>query len=175
MGQASIVIRPERPEEFGRIHDFVKTAFETAKVSNGDEQDFVDRLRASETYLPDLALVAVEGDRLVGHIMLTRAAIDTASGRREILLLAPLAIDLAHRGRGLGERLTREGLERSRRDGFDAVTLVGDPAYYGRFGFRPASDFGVTNTNGIPARYVQMLELVPDALADVSGSITYAT
>jgi putative acetyltransferase len=171
----TIAIRPERPSDFAEIHTFVRTAFETAKVADGNEQCFVDRLRASGGYLPDLALVATDGDRIVGHVMATRTAIDTPAGRREILLFAPLAVAADHRRKGLGARLTREVLERGRAAGFDAVTLVGDPAYYGRFGFRPASDFAVDNTNGIPGQYVQMLELVPGALAGVSGTITYAT
>lgn len=174
MTEPKIVIRPEMQAEFPEIHAFVKTAFETAKVSNGDEQNFVDRLRAADGYLADLALVAIEADRIVGHVMLTRTAIDTAEGRREILLLAPLAVERAYRRMGLGARLTREALARGRAAGFDAVTLVGDPAYYGRFGFRPASDFGVENTQGIPGQYVQMLELVPGALAGTGGTLTYA-
>ena len=172
--EPKLVIRPEMPAEFDEIRAFVKTAFETAKVSNGDEQNFVDRLRASGGYLPDLALAATLGDSLVGHVMLTRTAIDTATGPREILLFAPLAVALGHRRRGLGARLTREVLALGRAAGFDAVTLVGDPAYYSRFGFRPSTDFGVENTHGIPGQYVQMLELVPGALAGVSGTITYA-
>ena len=175
MNAREIEIRPEMPADFAEIHALVKTAFETAKVSNGDEQNFVDRLRASSDYLPDLALVAIEDDRIVGCVMLTRTSIVTAAGPREILLFAPLAVDLAHRSAGLGARLTREALERGRAAGFDAVTLVGDPAYYGRFGFRPTTDFGVDNTDGIPSQYVQMLELVPGALAGVGGTITFAT
>ena len=175
MSEPTIGIRPEMPVEFDEIHALVKTAFETARVSNGDEQNFVDRLRAGDDYLADLALVAIEGDRLVGHVMATRTAIDTAEGRRAILLFAPLAVDPDHRRRGLGSRLTREVLARGRAAGFDAVTLVGDPAYYGRFGFRPTTDFGIDNTNGIPAQYAQMLELVPGALTGVGGTITYAT
>jgi putative acetyltransferase len=170
-----ITIRPELNAEFAEIRTFVKTAFETAKVSNGDEQNFVDRLRASPDHLPDLALVAIEDDAVVGHVMATRTTIATATGAREILLLAPLAVELTHRDAGLGARLTREVLERGRAAGFDAVTLVGDPAYYGRFGFRPATDFGVENTNGIPPQYVLMCELAPGALAGISGTITYAT
>ena len=175
MTEPKIAIRPEMPVEFAEIHALVKTAFETAAVSNGDEQNFVDRLRASPDYLPDLALVAIEGDVVAGHVMLTRTTIDTASGPRGILLLAPLAVERTHRRRGVGTRLTREVLTRARAAGFDAVALVGDPAYYGRFGFRPSTDFGVENTQGIPGQYVQMAELVPGALAGTRAAITFAT
>lgn len=175
MSSTTALLRPERPADAAEIHDFVKIAFETAKVSDGTEHDFVDRLRASEGYLPDLALVAVEAacGPIVGHVMLTRTAITTPAGPREILLLAPLAVALDHRGRGLGARLVEDGLAKAIAAGFDAVVLVGDPAYYGRFGFRSSVEFGVTNINGIPDAYVLMKELVPGSLSGLSGTIGF--
>lgn len=173
MTDATIVLRPVRAADHRAVHAFVKTAFETAKVSNGTEQDFVDGLRASSGHLPELELVAVEGDEIVGHVMLTRTKIDTATGPREILLLAPLAVRLAERRRGLGARLVAAVTARARDAGFDAVILVGDPAYYGRFGFRAGTDFGVRNTAGIPDPVVQILELVPGALAGTTGTIDF--
>lgn len=173
MSTDAITLRPERPSDHAEIHAFVKTAFETAKVASGTEQDFVDTLRASPGWLPDLALVAVEGGRIVGHVVLTRKTIDATSGSREVLLLAPLAVALDHRGRGLGARLTRTVLEAARAKGFDAVILVGDPAYYGRFGFRTSTDFGIANTAGIPDVYVLMTELVPGALAGLTGTVDF--
>jgi predicted N-acetyltransferase YhbS len=68
-------IRRETTEEFSRIYDLVKIAFQTAKVTNGKEQDFVNQLRNSGNYIPELALVAEEDDKLIGHIMLTKTHI----------------------------------------------------------------------------------------------------
>ena len=70
-----MLIRRERPEEFSRIYDLVKIAFQTAKVTNGKEQDFVNQLRAGDNYIPELALVAEEDGKLIGHIMLTKTYI----------------------------------------------------------------------------------------------------
>ena len=68
----TLIIRQEKSSEFQYIYDFVRVAFETAKVSNGKEQDFVNRLRASDRYIPELALVAEKNAKIVGHIMLTK-------------------------------------------------------------------------------------------------------
>ncbi len=70
-----MIIRRETPEEYGQIYDLVKIAFQTAKVSDGKEQDFVNQLRASGSYVPELALVAEENGKLIGHIMLSKAFI----------------------------------------------------------------------------------------------------
>lgn len=70
--QVRMIIRRETSEEFPRIYALVKTAFQTAKVADGNEQDFVSQLRAGGGYIPELALVAEENGSLIGHIMLTR-------------------------------------------------------------------------------------------------------
>ena len=170
-----MLIRPEQPSDFAAIRDLVKTAFATAKVSNGDEQGFLDRLRASDGYIPQLAMVAEDDSGLVGQITLTQTSITTANGPRPLLLLGPICVVLERRRSGLGSRLIGEALDRARQLGHAAVILVGNPAYYGRFGFRPAIAFGVANANGIPDQYVMALELVAGGLANAAGSITFAT
>lgn len=161
-----MVIREEKPGEFGAIYDLVKTAFATARVKDGDEQDYVDALRKGDGYIPALALVAEEDGGLAGHIMLTRVKLATDDDRAvKCLLLAPLSVVLECRSRGVGAALTREALRRAAAMGYEAVFLVGDPAYYSRFGFRRAAEFGVEYTGNIPAEVVQALELKPGALA----------
>lgn len=71
------MIREERPADFPALYELVRLAFQTAPVSNGDEQNFVNRLRASDHYLPELALVAEAEGQLLGYIMLTRTLLTT--------------------------------------------------------------------------------------------------
>ncbi|WP_295936195.1 N-acetyltransferase [uncultured Alistipes sp.] len=166
------VIRPELPEEFPTIYALVKEAFRTAQVSDGDEQDFVDRLRAGDGYIPELALVAEKQRKLIGHVMLTQT--ELADGTR-LLLLAPLSVAPEYRNRGIGAGLTHEVLRRAKHTDYSAVVLVGNPAYYSRFGFRQSTDYGIRNTNGIPDIYVQALELTDNALAGLNTTITFQT
>jgi len=67
-----LIIRQEKPADFLSVYDLVKVAFQTAKVANGNEQDYVNKLRANANYIPELALVAEKGAKLIGHIMLTK-------------------------------------------------------------------------------------------------------
>jgi len=170
-----MIIREERAEDFCEIRALVKEAFVTAKVSNGKEQDFVTFLRGKDTYIPDLALVAEEDGRIIGHIMLTKTAIFDGDKKQELLLLAPLCVALAYRNNGLGATLVEQAFVRARTKGYTAAVLVGDPHYYERFGFMPLQNFGIENSNGIPAPYVLAYELVPDALHKVKGFITFMT
>lgn len=176
-----MIIRPENKTDYQAIYALVQTAFKTAKVSSGDEQNFVNRLRESENYIPELALVAEaeaekkEEKKLIGHVMLTRTNIETDNGAFGLLLLAPLAVVLDRRGKGVGGELLENVCMRAKELGHRAVTLVGDPAYYQRFGFKPAITFGIKNTNGIPSQYVMARELVPEALCGTKGSISFQT
>ena len=168
-----MLIRAERPADFPAIYALVQTAFQTANVSNGDEQNFVNRLRASDNYLPELALVAEAEGRLLGHIMLTRTFLTTPQGQFPLLLLGPVAVVLEHRNQGIGTALIETVCQRARAFGRQAVILVDNPDFYRRFDFRPAVDFGIRNTNTIPDPFVLVRELVPGALANLRGTITF--
>ena len=168
-----MIIRKERPVEFPRIYNLVKTAFETAKVTNGKEQDFVNHLRDGSSYIPELALVAEENGELAGHIMLTKIYITTSKGKLETLLLAPISVGLEYRNNGIGAKLIHESFKLAKELGYTSVLLVGDPAYYRRFGFKPAISFGVKNLNGIPDENAMAYELIPGALHSINGTIDF--
>jgi len=165
-----MIVRREKPEEFPQIYDLVKVAFQTAKVSNGKEQDFVNQLRSSNNYISELALVAEENGGLIGHIMLTKTYIVNNSNKFETLLLAPISVVLEHRNKGVGSNLIRESFKLAKEMGYTSVLLVGDPAYYHRFGFKAAVNFGIKHVQNIPDENVMACELVPDALHGISGT-----
>lgn len=162
-------IRPENKFDFQEIRQLVQSAFETAQVKTGDEHNFVERLRNGTGYVPELALVAEEGGRLIGHIMLAGALFHPGGESRTVLLLGPLSVTLASRGTGVGAALVQNALNLARARGYEAVFVVGDPAYYGRFGFKSVAEFGVKASLDIDLKYVQALELVPESLADQAG------
>ena len=166
-----MLIRRERPEEFSGIYDLVKVAFQTAKVSNGKEQDFVNQLRSGGDCIPELALVAEEGSKLIGHIMLTKTYITGDNNKYETLLLAPISVALEYRNKGVGTKLIKESFKLAKEMGYTSVVLVGDPAYYHRFGFKATVNYGIRHVQNIPDENVMAYELVPEALKGISGTI----
>lgn len=177
-----MLIRPETPSDYKALYDFVKTAFETAAVKDGTEQDFVEKLRAGANYLPELALVLEDDGKIAGFIMFTRTFVVNDGEKFEGLLAAPLAIALEYRDRGLGTLLMRTGLEKAKELGYKAVFLAGDHNYYQRFGFVQAYQFGIYMDMEVPEELlanlpedllenIMALELEPEALADVSGRV----
>ena len=168
----TLIIKCEEKTEFEMIYHFIKEAFETAAVSDGTEQDFVDMLRVSENYIPELALVALVDGNIIGHIMLTKYIVQDLNQNHDVLLLAPLSVDLNYRGQGIGSKLVMKSFELDRKMGYTAVVLVGDPAYYQRFSFKSSVDFGI-NCHEIPAQYIQACELVEGSLDNVFGTLTF--
>jgi predicted N-acetyltransferase YhbS len=168
-----LIIRQEKPKDFVDIYDLVLIAFQTAKVSNGKEQDFVNQLRVSGGYIPELALVAEEDDKIVGHIMLTKTFIATTGGLRfEALLLAPLSVVQEYRKRGVGSELVNYSFQLAKNMGYKAVFVVGDPAYYVRFGFKSSALYGIRHVPEIPSEYVMAYEFSAGALTGITGSVS---
>ena len=85
-----IVIRQETKQDRHELYHLIQTAFQTAKIADGDEQDFTVNLWNSENYIPELGLVAELNGKLIGHILLTRMYVIQEDGNKfESLLVAP--------------------------------------------------------------------------------------
>ena len=104
--------------------------------------DLVNGLFDDRSATPFLSLVAVEGGRLMGHILYTRAVLTGTDQPPSIRLLAPLAVLPGAQARGVGGRLIEEGLRRLKTAGVDLVFVLGHPDYYPRCGFTPAGVLG---------------------------------
>jgi putative acetyltransferase len=149
----SVQIRPETPADASAVRDLLLAAFDTPA-----EADLVDALRVSAT--PYIALVAVNGDHVVGHIAFTAVAFDPMRDRLGLALgLAPLAVATGYRRGGVGADLVKAGLEACREARAALVVTLGDPAYYSRFGFKPAAGFGLRSSFDAPPEAFQALAL----------------
>lgn len=139
-------IRKECPMDYVEIHHVVSVAFEKAEHSDGTESELVDRLRNSEAYIPELALVAEAGGNIIGYIMLTLVQI----GSKEALAVGPLAVLPAYQRSGIGSALIHAGHEKAKNMGYVLCVLVGHADYYPRFGYQPASTFGIHTHLDVP-------------------------
>lgn len=165
-----MIIGLEKEQNFPEIYTFTKEAFKTAKVKDGDEQNFIDRLRKSDNYLPELAFTAEENSEIIGHIMLTKTTIKGEDKTHEELILAPLTVRLDQRNKGLGGKLIAYAEQEAKNKGYQAIILIGDPEYYTRYGFVQASKFGIVPDQEIPLEYVLVKKINQAELADLAGT-----
>ena len=160
-----MTIRPERAGDTGAIRAVNEAAFETSVEAN-----LVDLLRDQAS--PLVSLVAEIDGAIRGHILFSPMAL--ASGGEAIVMgLAPMAVAPAHQRRGLGSALVLAGIESCRELPCDALVVLGHAAYYPRFGFQPASRFGLRSEYDVPDEVFMALELTPGALAGQSGTVRY--
>jgi predicted N-acetyltransferase YhbS len=129
-----------------------------------------ERLRRGRAPAAGLALVARDGDRLVGTLRLW----NVAAGGRPALLLGPLAVDGTAQGLGVGSALMQRAIARARAAGHGGIVLVGDPDYYARFGFTAALTRGLVMPAPVERRRFLALELAPRRLAGATGLVTAA-
>jgi putative acetyltransferase len=155
-----VVIRPERPGDRDAIFAVHRAAF-----GQEAEAALVDRLRADGDLV--LSLVAMDGEDLVGHVAFSRLAVQ--AGRAAAL--APVGVVPARRRQGIAAALIREGLARLTEDGQDLVLVLGEPAYYGRFGFTAEAATPLETPYAGP--YQQALALTERGRG-MAGDIRYA-
>ena len=115
-----------------------------------------------------------ETDDVVGDVQLSVSWVDARDEIVEVLVLSPLAVAPAHQGRGIGTRLLEAATERACALGAPLLFLEGDPAYYGRRGWRPAGTLGFTAPSArIPGPAFQVRVLGDIDLASMGGALVY--
>ncbi|MGF9567435.1 N-acetyltransferase [Neorhizobium sp. JUb45] len=147
-----MILRPEQPGDVAAIAAVTAEAFAGAPHSDGSEPAIIDRLRAAAALA--VSLVAVDDAAVIGHIAFSRVRF--SSGEPDWYALGPVSVLPKHQGRGVGGDLIRDGLQALKARGAAGCVLLGEPAYYTRFGF--LSGAGLT-TPGLPPEYLMALPL----------------
>ncbi len=164
-----IRVRKEATKDYDSIGRLVEEAFLTADHTDHDEQHLVARLRGSKAFVPELALVADRGESLAGYALFTEIAV----GEATLLCLAPLAVHPSCQKKGIGGKLIQAGEIVAREMGYRGISILGDNAYYGRFGYVPASRFGIRPPFVAEDRFFMAKELWKGALSGVCGLVQY--
>lgn len=165
-----MMIRDMTDADFAAVLDVERRAF-----GSDTEANLTRDLLSDPTAAPWLSLVAVDGDRAVGHALFTAASVADQPARASVL--APLAVVPEARKTGIGGALMTEGLRRLTLAGIDLVFLVGHASYYPRFGFRPAGPPGFVAPMPIPPEHADawmVWEARPGLIGTLSGAVTWA-
>lgn len=163
---SGVRVRPETAADHARVDEIQRAAF-----GRDEEAALVRALRAQAR--PQISLVAERAGRLVGHVFLSPVTIEGPASPPPVGGLAPVGVDPEHQGQGVGSALVRAGLREAAAIGWQAVFLLGDPAYYARFGFTLAAPAGLRYESELFDPAFQTIELVPGALAGQRGWIRY--
>lgn len=156
-------IRPEKPADEEPIRALTTSAFLTAEHSDGNEASIVDGLRSTGALT--ISLVAANDGNIVGHAAFSPVMIDGVHDGW--FGLGPVSVSPSCQREGVGTALIEAGLANLREQGAKGCVVLGDPAYYRRFGFAVDPDLRLT---GVPPEYFQQLSFDDRKR---SGFVTY--
>lgn len=151
-GAIEVHIRPERPSDEGAIGAVTRQAFETHPHSRQTEHFIVSALRKAGAL--SVSLVAERGGEVVGHVAFSPVRI--GDGSPDWYGGGPVSVRPGLQRKGIGRALMERGLGQLRERGAGGCVLVGDPAYYTRFGFANSPRLVL---DGVPAEYFLALPL----------------
>jgi putative acetyltransferase len=159
-------VRPECPADIPAIHSVLTAAFPTDL-----EARLVELLRARGRLTR--SLVASDGMAIVGHIAFSPVSLSSGRLQGRIEGLAPVSVRPEAQGKGAGSALIRAGLAALRQTACTHVVVLGEPEYYGRFGFRRAADYGLANEYDADDAF-QVLSLYDEPITRFDATACYA-
>jgi putative acetyltransferase len=162
------IVRPQRPEESGVIETILRKAY-----GREDEARLFVSLGGSPDFLPQASLVADNEGQLVGYVLFLKASLVCPNDNHAALAMALFAVLPEYQRRGMGERLIRHSLERCRGINQHLFFVIGDPAYFSRFGFQDAAALGLEADFAVPKASLQGLDLTGKVLGTVRGKVRY--
>ena len=164
-----IAIRKENVNDYTEVYNVIKTAFETAEHSDGNEQDLVVVLRKSNNFIPKLSLVGTDNDKIVGYILFTKIKI----GESEELALAPLGVLPEYQRQGIGSKLITEAHRIAKKLGYHYSIVLGSENYYPKFGYVPAIEYGIEAPFDVPSKNFMAIKL-NESNVEIKGIVKYA-
>jgi putative acetyltransferase len=165
----AFVIRPEQVADHPAIEAVVRAAF----ADQADEvARFVVQIRASEHFVPELALVAEDDTGVIAHVMLSWVGLESRL-RGRILNLTPMSVRPDRQRKGVGTRLVHDVLGCAADAGEPAVMVEGVAAYYPRFGFERASLLGFIAPHAKIPDAAFMVKQLPGYSSELAGRIVY--
>ena len=145
-----ILIRPETPADNTVIERLTAAAFQDAPHTSHTEQFIVNALRRAGQL--SVSLVAQDDNEIVGHVAISPVSL--GGGTTAWYGLGPISVSPERQGQGIGTQLMQSALAELRRLGGVGCVVLGDPAYYGRFGFVVQPGLVLS---GVPAEYFQAI------------------
>ena len=166
-----MIIREALESDLKDVLFVERTAF-----GSEEEANLVRDLIADTSAQPIVSLLAYEENQAVGHILFTKAQLEQQPNR-SVYILAPLAVVPEYQKKGIGKKLTEDGLSLLSDSGVDLVFVLGHPEYYPRFGFRPAGNDGFDAPYPIAQKNSDawmVKALQPNIIGNIGGKVVCA-
>lgn len=169
-----MIIRPIKNTDFTEVDKLIRNAFTQSEHGYGNESELVDKIRKDKSYIPELELVALENNTIIGYGLLSQVKIVNDSQEYLGLVLAPLATLPECQGQGIGGKLLTNLEDRAESLGYNYISILGHAKYYPRFGYVPASKYHIKAPFDVPDEAFMIKALTPSGLDGTSGTVQYS-
>lgn len=169
----SIIIRTEKEKEYREVENLVRESFWNVYRPGCLEHYVLHQLRKDAAFVPELDFVMEMGEQIIGQNMFMKAEIQADDGRKiPIMTMGPICIAPDLKRKGYGKILLDYSLEKAKELGCGAICMEGNIDFYGKSGYRRASEFGIRYyglTEDEDASFFLCRELIPGYLDGITG------
>ena len=167
-------IRQETPADYNEVSELIKVSFATNADDDGTTSDYLNEIRKTDAFIPELSLVAeAESGKIIGQIVLYETTIDTKNEKITALLLSPICVHPDYFRKGIARSMVEKAFCTAKEMGYKVVFLCGEPDLYRKFGFKPSFEYSIFHINDETknTEWCMAHELIDGALNGISGTV----
>jgi len=164
-----IILRLEEEKDYSSVENLTREAFWNIYRPGCDEHLLIHNIRKAKEFIKDLDYVAVSNDEILGNIVYAKAKIIGINKEYDVITFGPVSVLPKYQKLGIGKKLIKHTIEKSKEMGFNAIIIYGNPKYYERFGFKNSKEYKITDKEGNYSDALMALELHPKSLENING------
>ena len=166
----NVSIRLEEEKDYRTVEYMTREAFWNVYKPGCDEHLLVHNIRKVPAFIKELSFVALDGDKIVGSIIYSKAKVVNDENKEfQVLCMGPISVLPSCQSQGIGSLLMNHSIEKAGQLGYKSVIIFGNPKYYQRFGLKNAKEYGIQTSSGENFEEFMALELYKGALEGISG------
>ena len=164
-----ITLRLEEEKDYRIVEELTREAFWNIYYPGADAHLLIHHLRRTKEFVQGLDFVVIHDNKIVGNIVYAETKIIGTEQEYIILTFGPISVLPEYQNKGIGTKLIQHTILLSKKMGYKAIIIYGDPVYYKRFGFKESKEYNITNKDGKYPAALLVLELFPNALNGIEG------
>lgn len=167
----NIILKKEEEKDFIEVEGLTRKAFWNVYRPGCCEHLVLHKLRESQSFIPELDFIALDGKKIVGNIVYSKGEIVDSNKRRyEVITFGPISVLPEYQKMGIGSKLIKHTVMLAQDLGFKAIIIFGDPNYYKKFGFENAEKFNIHTSDGSNFDAFMVKELYKGSLDGITGN-----
>lgn len=169
----NLAFRPEEPTDYDTITTVIRDAFSNVAISQKDEHKLVQKLRHTKSYIPELSLVAIVENKIIGHIFFTKLTIENEKEIHSGLALAPVSVINEYQKKGIGSQLILNAHKKAIKMNFPFSIVIGHEDYYPKFGYSPFDQNKIILPFKVPSENAMIKYFDNTAVGKIEGYVRY--